>query len=390
MPLITCPVCSKEVSSAAPNCPGCGHPLAASPLPAEPAPVSPVSSQTHIVVHQAPREFKGLVKTSWILIVVACLLAVIPFFGFASWFIAGPIFLATFIMSIMAMSRGGTTQGILLLLTSMFIAPLFVICAPFISSLLGIAGAGAAVVSADQDSRPTSHPQTIIPAPSFSKPSPTESQSDFTEDFDSSSRGASDGIRYVSTPTGTGAAFGRSYESRMEYSFAQGFPTEGTLEWRILINHGYSYAEGVLTDFKPDALLFTTVGPDTWYPGCAWLTVSRDGTINFGMADSIGGQTPVRNLVAKSTSFRFGEWHTVGISYGSQGRSITVDGQIVAQDSFIQPLGAGGTPDRPADEPTIGEMASRFWPNNKHDGGFDGVVDSFRVSSKQADWKFTK
>lgn len=390
MPLITCPECSKEVSSAAPQCPGCGYPFAVSSPPAQPRPVSPIPSHAHIVIHQAPREFGGLVKTSWILITVACLLSIIPFFGFASWFIASPIFLATFIMSIMVMSRGGTAQGVFLLITSIFTAPVFVVCAPFISTFLGLAGAGAAVASLDHGARPSSTATTFVPTPSLSKLQSSDAQTDFSEEFDSTSRGSSYGICYVSTPTGRGAAFGRAAESRIEYSFARGFPTQGTLEWRILINHGYSYAEGVLTDFKPDALVFTTVGPDTWYPGCSWLTFSRDGTINFGMADSVGGQTPVRNLTAKNTPFRFGEWHTVGISFGSQGRSINVDGHVVAHDTLTQPLGAGGTPDRPADEPTIGKMASRFWPNNKHDGAFDGVVDSFRVSSKQADWKFTK
>ncbi|MBK8124676.1 MAG: hypothetical protein IPK54_14145 [Dokdonella sp.] len=212
-------------------------------------------------------------------------------------------------------------------------------------------------------------------------------QTDFFEDFDSASLGSSYGIRYVNTPTGQGAAFDRSSESRIEYSFARGFPTQGTLEWRILVNHGYRYADGMLTDFNPDALVFTTVGPDTWYPGGSWLTLSHDGTVSFGMVDSIGGQT---NLTAKDTPFRFGEWHTVGISFGSQGRSINVDGRVVAHDMITEPLGAGGTPDGPADEPTMGEMASHYWPNNKHDGGFDGVVDTFQASSKQADWKLPK
>lgn len=230
-------------------------------------------------------------------------------------------------------------------------------------------------------------PDTVLPA---SPESATAAQSDFIEEFDSNSRGTTVGIRYVATPTGHGAAFGRTEESRIEYSFENGFPAEGTLEWRILVTNGYGYSDGVLSASKPDALVFTTVGPDTWYPGCSWLTVSKDGTVNFGMADSVGGQTPLRSLVAKDTTFRFNEWHTIGISFGSEGRSINVDGHIVAHDALSLALAVGGTPQAQNGAPTIGEMKSRFWPKHQHDSGFEGVVDTFRTSSKQANWKLCR
>ena len=109
---------------------------------------NPQSHETHIIVHEAPKDYRGLTKTSWILLSIACLVSLIPFVGFASWFIAGPVFLATFILSIIILTRGGTLQGILVMLFSMFVAPVIVICAPFVSSfvasLLGLAGLGMA------------------------------------------------------------------------------------------------------------------------------------------------------------------------------------------------------------------------------------------------------
>jgi hypothetical protein len=155
MALITCPECSKQISSAATQCPSCGYPL---PKPSEPSPnvvasapiVTKPPLETHVVIHRAVQDWRGLAKTSWILIAVACLVAIIPVLGFASWFIAGPVFIATFVMAIMILSRGGTAQGVLLLGVSMFAAPAFVFCAPFISSLLGLAGVGAAFDHADQ------------------------------------------------------------------------------------------------------------------------------------------------------------------------------------------------------------------------------------------------
>jgi tetratricopeptide (TPR) repeat protein len=120
----------------------------------------PPTSASHVIVHHVQPGYGGLVKTSWILLILACGLALVPFFGFASWFVAGPIFLATFIMSIIVMTRGGILPGILLLLTSMFVAPAVVVCGPFISSLLGLAGAGA-VLEASQQSHQRAAPSTI-------------------------------------------------------------------------------------------------------------------------------------------------------------------------------------------------------------------------------------
>lgn len=107
--------------------------------------IAPPAFATHVVMHQVPRSYKGVIKASWILIIIACGLALIPLLGFASWLIAGPVFLTTFILSIIAMSRGGTVPGILVLLTSIIVGPIFVVIAPFVSSAIGIAGTGAAM-----------------------------------------------------------------------------------------------------------------------------------------------------------------------------------------------------------------------------------------------------
>lgn len=108
-----------------------------------------------MIVHEAPKDYRGLAKTSWILLFLACLVALIPFVGFAAWFIAGPIFLTTFILAVMILTRGGTGQGILIMLFSMFVAPVVVVCGPFISSFIasvaGLAGVGAVAEHAEKE-----------------------------------------------------------------------------------------------------------------------------------------------------------------------------------------------------------------------------------------------
>lgn len=95
------------------------------------------------------RQTRGLVITSWSLIGAVCLISMIPFFGFGSWLIAGPVLFVVLVLGIIILTRGGTLPGVCILLTSLIAAPIFVAVAPFVSSLLGVAGAGAALSTAD-------------------------------------------------------------------------------------------------------------------------------------------------------------------------------------------------------------------------------------------------
>ncbi|MFO1486000.1 MAG: SH3 domain-containing protein [Verrucomicrobiaceae bacterium] len=104
---------------------------------------SPSSQSTpavKLVIQQVPKDYHDLVKTSWILIILTCGAGLIPILGIMSWFIAVPVFVATFIMAIITMSRGGTLPGILLLISSIFLGPIFVACAPFILGVFAFLG----------------------------------------------------------------------------------------------------------------------------------------------------------------------------------------------------------------------------------------------------------
>lgn len=110
-------------------------------------------------------------RTCWILLILTCGLSLIPVFGFGAWIIAGPMLIASFVISIVVLSRGGTAQGIVLLLLSVIVAPVFILCAPIITTALGIGAAAATTAAAV----PAVTPETSIittPVPSVTTPSP--------------------------------------------------------------------------------------------------------------------------------------------------------------------------------------------------------------------------
>jgi len=81
------------------------------------------------------QSYRGLAWTSWVLVVAFLIFAVIPFLGFLSWFLVWPIVLIV-ILAIIILTRGGTAQGIFLILISVFVLPLWAFFAPIISSAI--------------------------------------------------------------------------------------------------------------------------------------------------------------------------------------------------------------------------------------------------------------
>jgi hypothetical protein len=210
------------------------------------------------------------------------------------------------------------------------------------------------------------------------------------EEFNGSTIGNSNGIIYTNTINGQGAVFSRVKESRIEYPFSIGFPHEGTIEYLIKVYRGYSYSNYVLNDNLGYARIFDTGSQDVAYPGAMFIDVYDNGSINLCTMTTYG-QNEFHNLKATGTDFAFNEWHTIGVSFGSQGQYIMLDGNIVAEkSSYTESLQTNGnfasSIDTPKDTPTVGELVSCFWANNRYDAGFEGVIDRFRVSEKQQDW----
>src|SRR5438874_9339306 len=78
-------------------------------------PVRDFSKQLDRGADGGRRDYIGAARAAWVLLCITCGISVIPFLGFGAWLVAVPVLLTTFILSIIVLSRGGTGQGLLLL-----------------------------------------------------------------------------------------------------------------------------------------------------------------------------------------------------------------------------------------------------------------------------------
>ncbi len=102
---------------------------APAPSPVPPAPVpapAPVRSNAPIVQRPAAPAggYRTLSLVSWILLGVTFVISFIPFLGCGTWILAWPVAVAAIIMGIIILTRGGTGQGILIILAAILIVPL--------------------------------------------------------------------------------------------------------------------------------------------------------------------------------------------------------------------------------------------------------------------------
>ncbi len=121
-----------------------------------------IQASDNSVIQRSDRQNHSLIITSWVLIALVCLLAVVPVFGFTSWVIAAPILFITLVMGIIVLSRGGTIPGLFILLVSLIAAPVFIFVAPFVSSLLGISAAISSAVETSSSDRTEEHAKDIL------------------------------------------------------------------------------------------------------------------------------------------------------------------------------------------------------------------------------------
>ena len=87
------------------------------------------------------KESSSAATAAWILLVFACAGSLIPGLGFGMWLIIAPILLITLVLGVLAISKGRTTSGVMIILMSLVVVPAFVAIAPFVGTLLAVGAA---------------------------------------------------------------------------------------------------------------------------------------------------------------------------------------------------------------------------------------------------------
>jgi hypothetical protein len=79
-----------------------------------------------------------MVVTSWVLLGVTFVISLVPVLGCGSWLLAWPVAVATLIMAIIILTRGGKTQGVAILIASVLIVPITMVASIASTALLGV------------------------------------------------------------------------------------------------------------------------------------------------------------------------------------------------------------------------------------------------------------
>lgn len=68
-----------------------------------------------------PANYKGAARAAWICLAIGLVASLIPVLG---WFVMGPMILVSLILGIVVLAKGGTGQGIAILLCALIVLPL--------------------------------------------------------------------------------------------------------------------------------------------------------------------------------------------------------------------------------------------------------------------------
>lgn len=124
--LIHCPACGTEISSYAPSCLKCGHPICPT---SNPRTTSPTDHNQTIIIQQPVRQSNGTGTAGFVLSLIALILSWLPGVGWVVWFLG---FLLSFI-GIFKSPRGLAITGFIISIIDL------IILVALVGTLAGIA-----------------------------------------------------------------------------------------------------------------------------------------------------------------------------------------------------------------------------------------------------------
>jgi GYF domain 2 len=108
------------------------------PAPTAPPARPPQISASTVPYQQPTQSYRGMVIVSWILLGFTFVISLVPILGCGSWILVWPVAVATLIMAIVVLTRGGKTQGIMLIIASILIVPLALVAPVVSTAVLGV------------------------------------------------------------------------------------------------------------------------------------------------------------------------------------------------------------------------------------------------------------
>jgi hypothetical protein len=192
--------------------------------------------------------------------------------------------------------------------------------------------------------------------------------------FDDFKGSASVGIVNGVTFTADTALFD-SADDGIEYSSAL-FPAQGTIEVLLRLDQvGLYIGSG---RFPPGSTILDSAGADARSKGDIFLQVRDTGIVLFTLAP-VGGFNPSLQIqVSSTTSILDGQFHSVAVSYGSEGIKLFIDSTLEDSNPFT---GLRNT-SRPV---SLGDFTDRVFNDHSYQFGFIGGVDTIRTSTVQSD-----
>lgn len=190
--------------------------------------------------------------------------------------------------------------------------------------------------------------------------------------------GTHQGISYQGTECASAGRFTTAAASRHTLTVANQFPSQGTMEWRVFVERGYTSANPTETNL---VYLAGSVFPNSVSGRFSILLNLSTQFITVRVLNGNINTNYNANIVQAGAGLN--RWMIIGLSYGSQGLQVRVNDQLFTWSNTPFSLGGPATLDQQANLVATGQ---HFNSSVGGTVGFEGQVSAIRVSPIQRNY----